>query len=318
MPRLRLNRPGRKPSDPHQTGSTSTPPAQAYAGAVPIRRQRDWLSITVSALPGLAAIAALGVSYAAVQTTKAQVETSREQIQIAAAQQEAARYDTAIRELGDAHLDVRLGGIYGLQGLMQDSLHYQRTVIPVLSAYIRDHSLPPAISRASSALRSPTDVQAALTTIASRNPIFDNTAVIDLSHTQLTNAEFAGGDFTRAFLTGAGLSRADFTRAHLSDAVLAGADLREANLIDASLTGADLTGADLSGAHLAGADLREANLIDADLTGADLAGADLTTALLAGADLTHANVGGAVWPEKYPVPKGWLRNPDSGRLSQAK
>jgi len=74
--------------------------------------------------------------------------------------------------------------------------------------------------------------------------------------------------------------------------------------ITANLGGADLTGANLGGANLTGANLTRADLTDADLTRADLTRADLTRAPLSGVR----------WPADRPVPPGWQRDRESGRL----
>jgi hypothetical protein len=71
----------------------------------------------------------------------------------------------------------------------------------------------------------------------------------------------------------------------------------DARLGSAAMSDATLTGAKLSGAKLSGADLT-----GADLTGAGFAGAALT---------------GAIWPANAAVPKGWLRDAHSGRLTRA-
>ena len=78
------------------------------------RPPRDWIQISVTALPGLAAVIALIFTYTAVRATGAQVQLS-EQGQI------TDRYNAAITNLGSSSVDVRLGGIYALQRIMQDS-----------------------------------------------------------------------------------------------------------------------------------------------------------------------------------------------------
>jgi hypothetical protein len=44
---------------------------------------------------------------------------------------------------------------------------------------------------------------------------------------------------------------------------------------------------------------------------ADLTGADLT-----GSDLTDADLTGARYPQAAPIPEGWVRDEDSGRLNR--
>ncbi|WP_347272540.1 hypothetical protein [Frankia sp. KB5] len=52
-------------------------------------------------------------------------------------------YATAISQLGADSLDIRLGGIYALERIAHDSAADQRTVVEVLSAFIREHTQPP-------------------------------------------------------------------------------------------------------------------------------------------------------------------------------
>jgi uncharacterized protein YjbI with pentapeptide repeats len=86
----------------------------------------------------------------------------------------------------------------------------------------------------------------------------------------------------------------DLKGAYLFRADLSGADLSRANL-----TGADFTGADFTGAFLAGANLTRANLAGANLTRAHLLRANFTDSQFAA---------------EAVVPRGWRRDPDSGRL----
>ena len=239
---------------------------------VPPRTPRDWIQISVTALPGLAAVIALIFTWVSINATNFQLKIA-EQGQI------TDRYNAAITNLGSGSVDVRLGGIYALQRIMQDSPRDQPTVVAVLCAFVRDHanvvtakSVRYTTSAASAQMQ--TDVQAALTVVATRNTASDGDAtVVDLSGTNLTRAD----------LTDADLARADLTDSILDSAALGGADLSFAdlhrvNLRDAILARANLSGAFLTGADLHGADLANANLTHTFIDGADLSGADLTGA----------------------------------------
>jgi hypothetical protein len=68
----------------------------------------------LAGLPGLAALLALLFTYQQVNATKVQLRIA-EQGQI------TDRYNAAITNLGSRSIEVRLGGIYALQRLMQDS-----------------------------------------------------------------------------------------------------------------------------------------------------------------------------------------------------
>jgi hypothetical protein len=75
---------------------------------------RDWLQISVTALPGLAAVIALIFAWLSVNATNYQLQTAQQG-------QITDRYNAAITNLGSSSVDVRLGGIYALQRIMQDS-----------------------------------------------------------------------------------------------------------------------------------------------------------------------------------------------------
>ncbi|MFI7422653.1 pentapeptide repeat-containing protein [Nonomuraea sp. NPDC049684] len=206
------------------------------------------------------------------------------------------RYTKAVEQLGSAKQDVRLGGIYALQRLADDSPRDRNTVLAVLSAYVRGHdlcTLQPGQKRlfqpcTVTNLRKPVsgwgtrpgaDVVAALTVASS------------LAMANGAHADFSQMRFPTADLIEARLRDADLHDADLRSATLIRADLRGANLSNAHLLGASLGAARLSGADLSYADLHNANLSGADLRGADLSGADLRGASLSEADLRGANLG---------------------------
>ncbi|MFD0008727.1 pentapeptide repeat-containing protein [Streptomyces sp. NPDC127178] len=199
------------------------------------------------------------------------------------------RYNAAVGNIGDDALEVRLGGIYALQRIMEDSPRDQPSIISVLSTYVRNHAKKPKPGT-EWPKDPPSDIQAALTALGSRNPDHDGTALIALHNANLTGANLRDAGLTGANLTDADLTDANLYGADLRDAGLTGADLTGANLYSADLTGGDLPGAGLYGADLGDADLTGANLYGANLRDADLTGAYLTGANLRDADLTGANL----------------------------
>jgi uncharacterized membrane protein (DUF485 family) len=69
------------------------------------------------------------------------------------------RYTEAIEQLGADKLDVRLGGIYALEGIAHDSkedrgYREHRTIMEVPSAFVREHSDLPTPTRSPRSLRS--------------------------------------------------------------------------------------------------------------------------------------------------------------------
>jgi hypothetical protein len=272
----------------------------AYINASPIRQDPDFRRDSERLIADLRDEPAIsGIVYADRQS---RLDTTRDG-------QLADRYSRSIEQLGSDNLDIRVGGIYALEGIAQDSVRHHLTVMELLAVFIREHSreqrpLPEPGDAAVPERMTRPDVQAALTVIGRRAAAHDRQgSSIDLSGANLSranlgSANFANADLRGADLTGTNLADANLVTGHLNGANLAraqliGADLSDADLSDADLTRADLTGADLTGANLPRATLAVADFTNAKLTSARLNDADLTRAKLARADLTGAHLRGA-------------------------
>ncbi|GAA1545322.1 hypothetical protein GCM10009730_63020 [Streptomyces albidochromogenes] len=280
----------------------------------------QWVGLAAVSLPGLAALTALLFTWM-------QVGQASKELQISEQGQITNRFTDAITNLGSASLDVRLGGIYALERIMQDSFRDHPTVVSVLSAYAREHArLPSSGTKATSTEQLPlTDIQAVVSVLAHRPPGRDRGTVVDLSRTDLRGLKAMYSDdninLRGALFTGSDLRDADLSSADLREASMDGANLTEATLSDANLRGAylpkailtdaalcsgetlvdpetgqtdslcpDLTGVVLDEAILANAILAHVKLAGSSLANADLSGADLTGADLTDADLTGADL----------------------------
>lgn len=281
------------------------------------------MALAASTLPGLAALVALLFTWMSVEQTN-------KDLQIAEQGQITTRYNSAITNLGSASLDVRLGGIYALQRIMQDSSRDQGTVVSVLSAFVRQHArVPDSGFTPAQEYRPPADVAAVVAVLGDRSADREVTQDgkplyrIDLSSVDLRGLErevglteggmpqrsnFRFADFTGADLRAAGLENFDLFGAFLDHANMPAVNLQNADLRHAFLGGAVLTDAHLGGAVMTGTDLDGANLHHAhlnraqetsktseadsstDLTGASLIGANLTTADLRSVLLKNANL----------------------------
>ncbi|MFD0034914.1 pentapeptide repeat-containing protein [Streptomyces sp. NPDC127172] len=175
------------------------------------------------------------------------------------------RYTAAVANLGNSSEEVRIGGLYALQRIAQDSPRDAPTIAQVISAYLRSHA--PLPQKGTTAPAHPTNDVAAALSILTRPLAKDEPA--DLSQTELSGANLLPPivhKITRSHLEGANLSYADLERANLSLVDLEGANLQ----------GADLSKADLRNANLEGANLMFADLSNAALLGVNLKGASLT------------------------------------------
>ncbi len=109
------------------------------------------------------------------------------------------RYTKAIEQLGSDKIDVRIGGIYALERIARDSARDHPTVMEVLTAFIREHSLepwPPSNPDSQGQERSTRpDVQAALTVVGRRDK------KRDIQLIELTGADLTGSDLSDANLS---------------------------------------------------------------------------------------------------------------------
>ena len=173
------------------------------------------------------------------------------------------RLTRAVTQLGDDNMAIRLGGIYALERLAQDSDTDRGRVMDVLTAYVRENAprhaqdAPQAANTPNTPNTPPTDIQAILTVIGRWKTPGNNrhTARLDLNHTRLVGANLRRADLTRADLTGADLTGADLLMA----------DLTDANLVDANLLGVNLTRANLLGANLSGSQYLRAEEVQSAL-----------------------------------------------------
>ncbi len=119
------------------------------------------------------------------ETRQANTETRRANAETDGREREA-NANTHVRELYIAAIgllsadtvDGRLGGIYALERVARDSADDQRTVVEVLSAFVREHTRPP-VDDSPPPTQPATDVQAALTVLG-RLPTRDGILRADL------------------------------------------------------------------------------------------------------------------------------------------
>jgi uncharacterized protein YjbI with pentapeptide repeats len=242
-------------------------------------------------------IAVLAGFYSTIQNIK----VAQQSFALAQEGQITDRFSKAIEQLGavDSNgkkkLEVRLGGIYALQRIANESEEEHWPIMEVLTAYVRANA-PRRKQRAEAEwwLKPATDIQAILTVLGTRYAKSEHkNEILNLRTADMSGADLRGADLRGAYLWGADLHLAYLWGADLNHAVLMWADLRWAHFERADLSGADLTGAGLQRADLSGAALSGAALIGADLNGTKLDHADLREADLSGADLRGANLSGA-------------------------
>lgn len=190
------------------------------------------------------------------------------------------RFSKAVEQLGSDKIEVRLGGIYALERIAQDSDRDYWTIMEVLTSFVQERSPLESANQNQIAELSLSsvitdvitkDVQAALTVIGRREVRKDP---VDKS------IDLSGANLSGANLALANLSKAHFKGTNLSNAKLIGANLTDAYFVRANLSHANLSGADLSKTNLRSATLKYANLYETNLSAAFVPLADLSNVQL--------------------------------------
>lgn len=256
-------------------------------------------------LGGILAIIGITLAHRRIRALERQVQIGQEQLQVAQEGQITERFTRAIEQLGSDKMEIRLGGIYALERIANDSDKDYWPIMETLTAYVRENAPwreqaqeapekvteeEPASPKASTTPvpaappKPATDIQAVLTVLTRRKYYYGQgeNQRLDLRKTDLRGA----------YLIFANLKLARLDEAHLEKAILSSANLKMAELIEAHLEGALLFNAKLESAVLIEANLERADLSFAHLEGAILSSANMKGANLHGAHLERANLRG--------------------------
>jgi hypothetical protein len=229
-----------------------------------LKLQNDLRTTALQAIGGLAVLAGAVLAFQQLTADRQQAIATQE---LTRQGQASERFTRAIDQLGSERLEVRLGGIYGLEQIAQQAPDNRLAVTEVLVAFLH-RSRPPPLKPQFDPTRAPyplrvraPDVQAALTVLVRRRPL-QTDPPLDLRDLDLRGADIGG---QRVLVN----NRSGFREGDLRRADLRGSDLRGATFREVYLSGANFGGADLSGARFRGVNLSEANFGDANLIGAD-------------------------------------------------
>jgi Pentapeptide repeats (8 copies) len=266
-----------------------------YAKVTPTQLAQARNNVRTTLLQGFGGMVLFIGAYLTWRQTQIGRAASREELRMSREGQLTDRFTSAIGQLGSDDVAVRVGGIYALGRVAEESITDRAAVADILTAYVRKHApWPPGpespfpedfpidkLPRL--AVRAP-DIQAIMTVLARRTPSPPHPAVwtsLELNRTDLRRAGLMGANLQRAGLRGASLAKAWMFKADLRGADLRDTDVRDARLHEAI---ADLTtwwpddyDPKAAGVYvypdLEKADLRTAFLRRDDLTGISLYGA---------------------------------------------
>jgi hypothetical protein len=180
------------------------------------------------------------------------------------------RFSSAVEQLGHEKAVVRIGGIYALERIAQDSARDHWVIMEVLTAYIRDRrSLPVNEKLATTPLKFDRDIHSAIVVLGRRNISNDlQGSTLYLSNADLRAVSFYKDNFQNACFNCSDLREANFR----------GTQLQKARFWKACLAKAAFTDADLTDTDLVEADFREAEMRNCNLTGANISQANFEAA----------------------------------------
>jgi hypothetical protein len=194
---------------------------------------------------------------------------SRQQLAAFREQSLTERFSIAVEQLGHEQIAVRIGGIYSLERVAQDSSRDYWTVIEILAAFIRERrnwiaweDLPekPDIDK---------DITPAIIVLGrcdrTRQP---PDSPIYLQSCDFRRCAFISDDFRDTI----------FQDSHFGQANLYGSNFRGSNFRKSNFTEANLKNADLSSTNLTQAKLNRADVTNCNFQGADISEADLSQA----------------------------------------
>ena len=281
---------------------------------------------------GIVLIAVFGAGFAVWRglIAEAQTRVARDQFERSQDRDYADLFTKAVEQLGTTreerskddegndvytykpNIEVRLGAIYALERISQDSERDHIAVMETLCAYVRENA--PAAGcevfeaedgdfeawlEAQAGPRA--DIQAVLTVLGRRGKeriayeIGADEAKpryrLDLRGACLRKTDMQEGDFRNGLFANTLMDDAHLGNANLEQANLWKADLRKAYLGSARLQQADLGKADMQKAYLSSANLQQAELKGANLQESYLWNVNLQEAYLGMVNLQHAFLG---------------------------
>jgi uncharacterized protein YjbI with pentapeptide repeats len=223
---------------------------------------------------------------------------------VAEDKQVTERFSKGIEHLGSDKIDIRLGGIYALEQIANDSPKYHWTIVEILSAFVREKCLIIELAlesevQSDSSKQTPdnitekiqADVQAALTVISRRKSEQDPEGKrIDLRRVNLVGLEIQNAKFSYIDFRFSDLSNAKLWGADLSNAFLDSVNFYKAILVEADLSRASISGNPDANGQVLFANFSEAQLISADFSHSDLCGANLSSTMLHGANFSNCQL----------------------------
>lgn len=202
---------------------------------------------------GFALLLGLFFTHKSLQNSRRGVVLAQETLSLSQRSQDTDRFFRAVEQLGNtSSIDVRVGAVYALGALADDSEQHYKQVIEVIVHFLRRRtdSRTLTLPLEERILSGRGDVQAAISTLARRRAFGPNKVrdALNLSGLVLEGYDFHGGWFESCDFTGSALRNSDFSGAILHYARFANSDCQSCQFDGAGLISTRFVGTDLSGA----------------------------------------------------------------------
>lgn len=204
-------------------------------------------------------------------------------------------------EWTEPNIEVRIGAIFSLERISQDSARDHIQIMEVLCAYVRNGAF-----RKGTANRE--DIQTAITVIGRRSQarirqervwqLHRNRRgyQLDFRRSHLSEIDFSYGDFSFDLFDGVDLDKADFRNCQLQNSSFVAAKLKEAKFDRSKLSFSKFRKSDCQKATFRDADLNDATLSQGGFTEANFEFAKIQTDLFVGAIFDKSNLIDADFP----------------------
>lgn len=255
------------------------------------------------------------------KATQKNLKVTQENLKVSQEGQITERFTRAIDQLGavdkngNPAVEIRLGAIYALERIANESDKDYWPIMEILTAYVRNYSEVQAIRKEFENISNtlspikvknlkikelPLDIEAIITVIGRRKNSFGDgeTIRLNLSRTYLRKASFKETNLERASFGYAYLENAYFGYSYLKQSIficahLENAYLGHANFENAVFIESHLDDADFSWANLKDALLNKAHIKNTIFRGANMEDAHFEEANLEGAYFIGTNLKGA-------------------------
>lgn len=216
---------------------------------------------------------------------------------------------------GKALIETRIGGLYALEKIAEDSMRDHLDIMKIFCFYVR-HNCPlkgkkTKADKMDETIKPREDVQVALTIIGRRDKWSDGKErlrkeseqdyILDLHSCDLQGADLCDANLNKANFNGASLVRAIFDNAKMYKVDFDHSDMSHAQIENVDLQRAHFFHANLSYAWFQDVNLQDASFLSANLNHTQLIKSDLTSIYIDFSNMTNINVEGSyIWAGSYP------------------